>query len=107
VDVTDLRVSFGEISVSAWRRKALQLLPQHRVVIERAESPMDLWIKLHLCFLDHVAAVDQAAERAALNYALWCTADGAGHGPSDTLTAVLVAFYENLGGNKRSLAALQ
>ena len=82
--------------MSAWRRKALELLPQHRALIERAESPMSLWIDLHLRFRDHVAS----GERAVLQYASWCTREGAGTGPSDTLTAVLVAFYEDLAGEK-------
>ena len=86
--------------MSAWRRKALELLPQHRLLIERAESPMSLWIDLQLLFLDHVARGEQSAERAVLRYASWCTAEGAGIGPSDTLTAVLVAFYEKLAGEK-------
>jgi hypothetical protein len=86
--------------VSAWRCKALDLLPQHRLVIERAESPMSLWIDLRLRFLNHVASGDLAAEHAVLRYASWCTAEGAGTGPSDTLTAVLVAFYEDLAAEK-------
>jgi hypothetical protein len=57
---------------------------------------MSLWIDLRLRFLDHVASGEQAAERAVLRYASWCTAEGAGSGPSDALTAVLVAFYEDL-----------
>jgi hypothetical protein len=86
--------------MSAWRRKALELSPQHRLLIERAESAMSLWIDLQLLFLDHVARGEQDAERAVLRYASWCTAEGAGNGPSDTLTAVLVAFYENLASKK-------
>jgi hypothetical protein len=86
--------------MSAWRRKAIELLPQHRPLIERAESPMSLWIDLRLRFLDHVASGEQAAERAVLGYASWCTAEGAGSGPSDTLTAALVAFYEDLASEK-------
>lgn len=35
-----------------------------------------------------------------LRYASWCTAEGAGTGPSDTLRAVLVAFYEDLASEK-------
>lgn len=86
--------------MSAWRRKALELLPQHRLLIELAESPMSLWIDLRLRFIDHVASGEQAAERAVLRYASWCTVEGAGSGPSDTLTAVLVAFYEDLASEK-------
>src|SRR5579859_907973 len=71
-----------------------------RVLIEQAESPMSLWIDWRLRFLDHVASGEQAAERAVLRYASWCTAEGAGSGPSDTLTAVLVAFYEDLASEK-------
>ena len=86
--------------MSAWRRKALELLPQHRTLIEAAESPMALWIELHLRFCDHVRSGDRAAERAVLEYASWCAHEGAGTGPSDTLTAVICAFYENIGGEK-------
>jgi hypothetical protein len=86
--------------MSAWRRKALELLPQHRTLVESAESPMSLWIELRYRFLDHIASGDRDAERAMLAYASWCTKEGAGSGPSDTLTAVLVSFYEDLAGEK-------
>jgi len=86
--------------MSAWRRKALELLPQHRALIEQAESPMSLWNELRFRFLDCIASGDRATEGAVLRYASWCTNEGAGTGPSDTLTAVLVAFYEDLASEK-------
>jgi hypothetical protein len=61
---------------------------------------MSLWIELRYRFLDHIASGDRDAERAMLAYASWCTKEGAGSGPSDTLTAVLVSFYEDLAGEK-------
>ncbi len=86
--------------MSAWRRKALEFLPQHQTLIERAESPMSLWIDLRLRFLDHVASGEEGAVRAVLRYASWCTAEGAGTGASDTLAAVLVSFYEDLAAER-------
>jgi hypothetical protein len=33
--------------MSAWRREALQRLPECRQLIETADNPMALWIELH------------------------------------------------------------
>ena len=33
-------------NMSAWRREALKRLPEGRQVIEAAENPMELWIRI-------------------------------------------------------------
>ena len=86
--------------MSAWRRKALELIPELRPVIEKAESPTALWIELFCHFTNTAANADDAALRPILMYAFWCVSPAAGALPSDTSTAVWCGFFENLGNRK-------
>jgi hypothetical protein len=82
--------------MSAWRRQALDLLPEHREVVEAAESPMALWIELHFLFEDTVARGDWKSVGRFLKLAAWCVSEDSGPLPNDTSTAAAVAFYEHL-----------
>lgn len=83
-------------TMSAWKRQALTLLPEHREIIEAAESPMALWIDLHLEFDRAMANPESELIKRFLRYAAWCISSAAGKLPSDTSTAVVCAFYEHL-----------
>lgn len=78
--------------MSAWRREALQRLPECREVIESAENPMAVWIELlGEC---EVACRKQQDDlvRRCFDFAAWCW-----RSPSaDVRTAVACAFYEHL-----------
>jgi hypothetical protein len=87
--------------MSAWRRKALEALPEEKSVIEEASSPMALWIELHYIFEKLVNEGKESEVRKLLNYAAWCLSPKSGKLPNDTSTAVVCAFYEDIGKNKK------
>lgn len=90
--------------MSAWRRKALELLPGQRRVIDSAPEPMALWIELHFALerAYHAPVPDDSLIRAIYEYARWCldTPDKSDD-PSGFFTAVIVAFFEHLPTDKR------
>lgn len=86
--------------MSAWRRKALELIPKLRPVIEKAESPMALWIELYAHFTRSAPNADDSTLRPILMYAFWCVSPAAGALPSDASTAVWCGFFENRGKRK-------
>jgi hypothetical protein len=82
--------------MSAWRRSALDLLPEFRTLIEDAEGPMDMWIELHLRFDAAMTHGESEQVRRFLRLAAWCVSAESGSLPNDTSTAAAVAFYEHL-----------
>jgi hypothetical protein len=82
--------------MSAWRREALKLLPEHRSTINEASGPMALWIELLLNFEDAVKNDDTSRVERILRFAAWCTSEHSGSLPNDISTAVHCAFYEHL-----------
>ena len=85
--------------MSAWRRNALDRLPEYRKLIVAAESPMTLWIELHSAFEEVycMASPDDSVIRRFYDFARWCR-ESPGHGGylSDAGTAAVCAFYEHL-----------
>jgi hypothetical protein len=80
--------------VSAWKRTALEKLPECRTLIESSDSPMALWIELHLRF---ERLNDDDFTRRIFEYARWCVeSPGDGGHLSDAGTAAVCAFYEHL-----------
>jgi len=78
--------------MSAWRREALQKLPECRKVIEAADNPMALWIELLYACEDAYKQPDEDLIRRFYDFARWCW-----QSPSaDARTAVACAFYEHL-----------
>ena len=78
--------------MSAWRREALEKLPECRRVIEAAENPMALWIELHCECMDAYGKQNQDLIRRFYEFAWLCW-----RSPSaDVCTAVACAFYEHL-----------
>ena len=86
--------------MSAWRRKAIEFLPECRRKIEIADSPMALWVDLYLEFEDAVRDGKESLQRRFLKYAAWCISPAAGPSPTDASTAAVCAFYESIGGDK-------
>jgi hypothetical protein len=85
--------------MSAWRRTALETLPEYRQIIEVAEGPMALWIELHLKFEEVYRSEipDDGLIRRFYDYARWCMrSSGEGKYLSDVGTAAALAFYEHL-----------
>lgn len=78
--------------MSAWRRTAIEILPEFRRNAEEAGSPMALWIELLLRFEDAFRVGDTALVDRMVDYAKWClyTSDG------DTVNAVAFGFLEHL-----------
>ncbi|HEX3857629.1 MAG TPA: hypothetical protein VHY30_10070 [Verrucomicrobiae bacterium] len=83
--------------MSAWRKQALETLPEYRQLIENYETPMALWIELQYRFsLDYKKLGDDLIGRF-YQYAKWCLeSPGEGDYSSDAGTAAHVAFYEHL-----------
>ena len=82
--------------MSAWRRQGLALLPEFRSIVESAESPMAMWIELHLQFDKAMDIGDLSCVDRLLRFAAWCVSELSGALPNDTSTAAAVAFYEHL-----------
>lgn len=85
--------------MSAWKRVALEKLPEYRRLIDTSDSPMALWIELHLKFEDsyRVKPLDEDLVRRFFEYARWCWQGPVKNGYlSDAGTAVACAFYEHL-----------
>jgi hypothetical protein len=90
--------------MSAWRRKAIELLPAMKSVVEHADSPMALWIELNLTAASAFEAqpIDDGTLRSIFAYARHCW--GAPDG--DVSTAVVVAFFENIVSSPQARADL-
>jgi hypothetical protein len=88
------------VLVSAWRRKAIELIPAQRDLIAAADSPMALWVELWWKFLDSIRTTDDSTHLAFIRYAAWCCSPESGPLPNDASTAAAVAFYEHLAAEK-------
>lgn len=77
--------------MSAWRRHALQRLPQHRGRIDRAEGPADLWRGLLTIVLDSAdnPSLDTSGASAVFRYAALCQSSAS----EDVRCAVREQFY--------------
>src|SRR4051794_29423646 len=82
-------------AMSAWRRGAVEQLPEFREIIEQADRPMALWIEPHLRFEDAFRSGNDDLLRRFFSYADWCI-DTAKPRPTDASTAAWCAFYEDL-----------
>jgi hypothetical protein len=78
--------------MSAWRRQALEQLPECRRIIESVDNPMALWIELRGACDDAYQKQTEDLIRRFYDFARWCW-----QSPSaDVRTAVACAFYEHL-----------
>jgi len=85
--------------MSEWRERALELFPDIRTDIEKAESVGMLWIELESRFNSHYdrlskGHVQESSQviRAIYHYAIWCS-----RAESDrTFNAATLGFYEHV-----------
>ncbi len=78
--------------MSAWRRQALQNLPEFRRVIEAADTPMALWVELLDECQDGYRRQDEELIPRFYEFARWCWQSSS----AEVRTAVACAFYEHL-----------
>ena len=81
--------------MSEWRRKAIDLFPQRRAAIEKAESVGLLWVDLSLDFFGiyHQSSSDEASfVFAVYRYLQWCMQSR----DTDTYNAACIGFAEEL-----------
>lgn len=90
-----------EIEMSAWRKQALEMLPEYRQQIEESETPMTLWVELWCRFsFDYKKHGNDLIGRF-YKYAKWCLdSPNEGKYRSDAGTAAWCAFYEHLTDGK-------
>jgi hypothetical protein len=81
--------------MSAWRRVAIEMLPEFRDIIAKAEQPMQLWVEIGARFQDAFRTGNDDLVRRFFNYAAWCI-DTAKPQATDASTAAWCAFYEHL-----------
>lgn len=81
--------------MSAWRRVAIEMLPEFRDDITQADEPMALWVEIGFRFQDAFRKGDEDLVRRYFRYAEWCL-DTAKQKPTDASTAAWCAFYEHL-----------
>src|ERR1700679_1799256 len=81
--------------MSAWRRVALEMLPEYKENIAHAENPMGLWVEIGFHFQDAFGASDDDLVRRFFRYAEWCL-DTAKQETTDAPTAAWCAFYEHV-----------
>jgi hypothetical protein len=86
--------------MSAWRRQAIEMLPEFEARIASSDSPMSLWIDLAMEFDRAFREHDNALLRRVLRFAGWCVSEHSGSLPNDTSTAAACAFYEHLPANR-------
>ena len=78
--------------MSAWRRKAIEWLPDLKRVVSEAPSPMALWIELLSEFDAAFRVCDADKTDRILKYARWCW-----QGRNEqAVIAVKCAFFEHL-----------
>lgn len=85
--------------MARWRAEALERLPELRDMITSADTVMALWIALHEAFEKAYRAdsPDETLIGRIYSFADWCIQ--ASRGPDaghDPMTAVTVAFYEDI-----------
>jgi len=84
--------------MSAWRRKALELLPKLRVTIESSHSISDLWVELSAEFNSFVESNDEKQTQGVLDYLTWSLSDLSG---SEATSVVSCGFLEDIARNKK------
>ena len=73
-------------TMSAWRKIAIENLPQHRELIDHSESVGMLWVDLWLIFVNaHRPPADESTIKGVYEFASWCMAKS-GNADIETLT---------------------
>jgi hypothetical protein len=90
--------------MSAWRRVALEKLPEYRKIIDAANEVMACWLELNFEF-DKVyrsEILDRNKIRRFYEFARWCLANPSTSASAefDPLTAAVVVFFEHIPRNR-------
>jgi len=81
-------------TMSAWRRIAIEKLPEQRDLIAKSESVGMLWVDLLFVFLKaHEEPVDEATIRGVYEFAKWTLAESR---DAEMATSTCCHFYEHL-----------
>ena len=88
--------------MSTWRKKAIELLPEQKQVIERSESPTDLWIELYNIFQECIINDNKELIKRIIMLAVWSTSEQAGEASNETHQAVYCGFLEDITQNKKN-----
>ena len=84
--------------MSAWRRKALEFLPQFRIEIDKSNSVTYLWVMISGEFTSAVGRSDQAFIDGTLKYLIWSLSEESG---DESKQAVCCGFLEDIASNKK------
>lgn len=84
--------------MSAWRRKALEYLPQFRKEIDKSDSASSLWVEILDKFCQAVETEDEEFIQGTLKYLVWSFSDEAG---MESQQAVNCGFLEDIANNKK------
>jgi len=84
--------------MSAWRREAIRLLPEHATEIRKAENPYDLWISILMWFNAAYNAADPGRIVKRIYEYLWWTRrqPRQSSADSDLYTAAACCFVEHI-----------
>jgi hypothetical protein len=82
--------------MSTWRRKALEILPEQKVMIESSQSPGELWCDLSALFFEYAKNDENELIKKIIRYASWCTSPEAGDESGETHQAVYCGFLEDI-----------
>jgi hypothetical protein len=98
--------SFGNTTMSAWRKEASKRLPEfQRIIASRhVDNPMMLWIELHTKFAQLCEQEPPPLDllRRFWEYAKWCIEQG----HEDVMTAAALGFGEHLLDSKATTRLL-
>lgn len=83
--------------MSAWRRKAIELLPEQRRLIESTDTCSYLWTELGFVFSEAAESENIDLLRRMFAYAKWCWKESR---TDDSINGVLCGFYEDVSGRK-------
>ena len=81
--------------MSAWRRIAIETLPEYRATLQVADSPMAAWVELNPGFEEAFRAGNEDLLLRFFAFAEWCLATAPDQ-PTDASTAAICGFYEHL-----------
>jgi len=87
--------------MSAWRRKALQVIPELRVIIESSNNVTYLWCELESVFSDCFEKENNELLHKILKYAEWCVSEESGDSSGETAQAVYCGFLETITYNRK------
>jgi len=89
--------------MSAWRRVAIEKLPECKEQIEAAEDMGELWADLRQALVAAHELKNEDFIARAYDYARWCLAES---GSPDIATSAAINFYERLPDYRRVREAL-